>query len=316
MQNLRDNGMSGLTSRMHSKILTTSDGDLITGGRNWEDPYFGIRNSGGRIIDMDVYVNGPAAGEARQYQEMLWNSKHVQELPGGNLNPARRKEIKATLDRFENYFQETGFLRLQKQTDWKTKARPVRSAEFVWDHHFPDGKPTGSGEAILDLLRGAKEEVLWESQYGLPPDELLQELMRTTKTAKVRLLVNGWDANFEQEDWITRPAYELKRKKLLLSGVEIKEASGNKIHSKQMVVDRERSLISSINLDPLSWNTNLEAGVLIEDPTFASLVHERIESRFSIANVSLRNGKPLRQEKCVTLFKKLILSLPAVQRHL
>ncbi|HEY0881262.1 MAG TPA: phospholipase D-like domain-containing protein, partial [Archangium sp.] len=49
------------------------------------------------------------------------------------------------------------------------------------------------------------------------------------------------------------------------------------LHAKVMVVDRQRVLIGSMNLDPRSWNHNTEMGMLIDCPALAGELAKVVE---------------------------------------
>lgn len=95
---------------------------------------------------------------------------------------------------------------------------------------------------------------------------------------------------------------------LLRGGIEIFELEQEILHTKVMLIDGERTVIGSANLDQRSFHRNFEINGIIDNSTFGRQIHVMLEQNFRDSrSISLedheRRGMVSRLlEKMVSLF--------------
>ena len=113
-------------------------------------------------------------------------------------------------------------------------------------------------------IRTAQRELVIANAYFFPGYRFLRDLRRAAlRGVSVRLILQG-----EPDMLIAKLAATMLYDYLLSAGVEIYEYCERPLHGKVAVVDDEWSTVGSSNLDPLSLALNLEANVMIWDPSF------------------------------------------------
>ncbi len=293
-----------LNQRMHNKLLVADNRAAIIGGRNLGDEYLGL-NGSFNFHDLDVLGIGPVARDASAIFDRFWNSDWV--MPVEALQePLTEREVEGLRWQVFGQLQEAEALvgTSLDPVDWQenftvlaTSMSIGRSRTFTdtpdrdaVSHHMPD--------AIRDLLATAKQELLITNAYIIPDDKFLERLAELVRRGvKVRILTNSLATH---DVPAVNSHYKQWREPLLRAGVELYEmrpdaairqeiadrapvASGFMgLHTKAIVVDRERSFIGSMNLDPRSSQINSEMGVVIDSPELAE----------KLAGIMLRDMSP------------------------
>lgn len=123
-------------------------------------------------------------------------------------------------------------------------------------------------------IRSARKSVVIANAYFFPGYLLLRELRRAARRGvEVRLVLQG-----EPDMPIVKTAASLLYEHLQRDGVCIHEYCKRPLHGKVAVVDDEWSTVGSSNLDPLSLSLNLEANLVIRDPSFAAQLRSRLDT--------------------------------------
>lgn len=132
----------------------------------------------------------------------------------------------------------------------------------------------------LKSFASAQRQILVAHAYFLPDRGLVRALRRAARRGvEVKLLLAGRsDVPFAR-----RATLSLHRK-LLAAGVQIFEWTRSVLHAKAALVDRQRFLIGSFNLDPLSLS-NLETLVELCDAHVVASAESWIESHLAEARL-------------------------------
>ncbi|HMS27149.1 MAG TPA: phospholipase D family protein [Burkholderiaceae bacterium] len=288
-----------LNRRMHNKQMVVDNRASIIGGRNLGDEYFGL-NPDFNFHDLDVLGVGPVARQASQVFDRYWNSEWVEDIPKSvtdNANPEElRAEMLSLLHNIENpslrairadrtnwtpAISELNTLLLPGQSVVHTDS-PSRSA--VTKNHMPD--------AIRALMRSAKSELLITNAYIIPDANFMADLRDLgQRGVKVRILTNSLAShdvpavNSHYEKWREpilatgaqlfelRPDAKMRRE---LAEIAPLQAEFVGLHAKAMVIDRQRSFVGSMNLDPRSEILNSEMGIIIDSATLSEKLAERM----------------------------------------
>jgi cardiolipin synthase C len=296
-----------LNRRMHNKQMIVDNRVAIIGGRNIGDEYLGL-NTEFNFHDLDVLGIGPVARQASTVFDRYWNSDWVRALPPyagserGSLTPemialppdaaAAHPTMKAFLADSSGRAHQVE--RLPESVFIGTSAvhtdSPSRAATS--SNHMP--------QAFRALLRSAQREVLITNPYIIPDAVFISDLRELAQRGvKVRILTNSLSSH---DVPAVNAHYERWRKPILETGADLHELRADAaiqtelidtppvrsgfvgLHSKAMVIDRERSFIGSMNLDPRSEVYNSEMGVIIDSPPLAAVLGERMSLDMGATN--------------------------------
>jgi cardiolipin synthase C len=280
-----------LNRRMHNKQFIADNRAAILGGRNIGDEYMGI-NPVFNFHDLDVLGVGPVARQASEVFDRYWNSDWVRRIPGiGGPSPSPfrpsmielpeeaighpvLKSLAARRGQWGNELQSlAGTLSVGRSA---VHADPPSRAETS-HNHMP--------EAFRALMRSARSEVMITNAYIIPDENFMADLRDlATRGVKVRILTNSLASH---DVPAVNAHYEKWRVPILQTGADLHEMRQDAairaqlvdtppvqsgfvgLHTKAMVVDRQRSFIGSMNLDPRSEIFNSEMGVIVESPALA-----------------------------------------------
>ncbi|WNG50432.1 cardiolipin synthase B [Archangium minus] len=138
----------------------------------------------------------------------------------------------------------------------------------------------------LAALKNARSKVVLAHAYFLPDTGFVRALRRAAlRGVEVHLLLAG-----RSDVPFARAATMRLYRTLLRSGVHIHEWTATTLHAKAAVVDGERLLVGSFNLDPLSL-VNLETLVEVEDTAVAAQATRWMERHVS-------GARPVGLEDC------------------
>jgi putative cardiolipin synthase len=287
-----------LNRRMHNKQLIVDNRVAIVGGRNIGDEYMGL-NPEFNFHDLDVLGVGPVARQASAVFDRYWNSGWVRRIPASadsdagvltpemiELPPAAAahpaaRELVAGAHRWTGDLDALpGTLSIGRST---VHTDPPSRAPDAHNHMF---------EAIVALVRSARREVLITNAYIIPDENFVNELRTLTdRGVKVRILTNSLASH---DVPAVNAHYERWREPILRTGTGLHELRADAairaglvdtppvrsrfvgLHTKAMVIDRERSFIGSMNLDPRSEVINSEMGVIVESAPLAQALAERM----------------------------------------
>ncbi len=309
-----------LNRRMHNKQMVADNRAAIIGGRNIGDEYFGL-NDEFNFYDLDVLAVGPAARQASAVFDRYWNSPWVGPVPRGTValppgaasdadarvlaDLARDPRAQAILAGRRSWEPELAGLPASLKPGRSAVHADSPSRAAASRNHVPD--------AFRALLRSAQREVLITNAYIIPDDGLVQDLQSLVQRGvAVRVLTNSLASH---DVAAVNSHYETWRPRLLAAGVALHELRPDAalkpllvdtppvqgrfagLHAKAMVIDRQRSFVGSMNLDPRSEVVNAEMGVIIDSEPLAQALATAMDRDMSGANswqLSLGAGGALR----------------------
>lgn len=159
-------------------------------------------------------------------------------------------------------------------------------------------------EAFLVNMASAAEEILIATPYFVPGPRIIRSLLRAVRRGvRVRLLLPA-RSDVPLVLLLGRSSYAT----LLKGGVEIFELEREILHAKVMLIDGERTVIGSANLDQRSFHRNFEINCLVDNVQFggqirALLLEEINGARPVELDVHERRGLLIRfMERVVRLF--------------
>ena len=297
-----------LNRRMHNKTVIADNGFAIVGGRNIGNRYFGIYAPFVQN-DLDVLVAGPIVASVAGSFDQYWNSDHTfpvalfgrDERPRVPIDETRRflaAAVAAESERLQAFpaAPATWTEFFEKLVDTPAKGR---SRLLVDSPDFGNPAAPRLYADLKALIASARSEVLISSPY-LIPDAGFRELLRqlVARGVRVAIVTNSLATN---NHVIAHTGYEHWRRDILAAGAELYElradaealaeyvtppvtAAALGLHTKAIVVDREKAFIGSPNIDPRSLQVNTEIGVLTEGPELAERLAVLISRDMAPAN--------------------------------
>ncbi|HEY2321925.1 MAG TPA: phosphatidylserine/phosphatidylglycerophosphate/cardiolipin synthase family protein [Thermoanaerobaculia bacterium] len=212
--------------RMHDKLIVVDGKRYITGGRNLDESYFGLSPKI-NYRDIDIYVDGASAADAEQRFEQVWSSRDVANLHGHVTRRAKRDAAEHLGDSLEAMVKSK-FIDLGPARNWSEGALKDGPVRFIAGH--------GIGGEMTPLLTAAKESIVIESPYFIPPqflrDLLLKKLAEGVRITVVTNSVRSTDGLLPQVGYLKY------RGTLAHAGIDFHEYKGpDCLHGKVIIID-------------------------------------------------------------------------------
>lgn len=278
--------MKRLNQRMHNKVLVVDNRATILGGRNIGDEYLGL-NPDFNFHDLDVLGIGPVARQASAVFDAYWNSEWA--LPASALkqdvDPTAHESGRRRLTEAITNLPALERFPVEPQS-WSTQLEALRERMHVGSSKVYSDMPENGqihhqmAEVMYGLTDSAQREVLMVNAYIIPGERALAGLKALKeRDVEIRILTNSLASH---DVPAVNSHYKQSRRRILEVSTALYEQRSDAafqatiadtpptraqfvgLHSKAMVVDRERSYIGSMNFDPRSAEINSEMGVIIE----------------------------------------------------
>ena len=266
-------GFHWFDKRDHRKMTVIDGRQAFLGGFNIGDEYAGLVSSPLNFRDVGFSITGSAVRELERIFSETWRMERDEppRIPAGG--------------------EESG------------TPRPGR-ASIIIVSGGPHHRRSYIRSAFLAATNSASESVLIVTPYFVPGPRIIRSLLRAVRRgARVRILLSA-KSDVPLMRLIGRSYYSA----LLKEGIEICELERELLHAKVMLIDGERTVIGSANLDQRSFHRNFEINGIIDNSAFGRQIARMLEQDFRDSRaVTLedheRRGK-LSQflERMVTLF--------------
>ncbi|MFQ5995648.1 MAG: phosphatidylserine/phosphatidylglycerophosphate/cardiolipin synthase family protein [Acidiferrobacterales bacterium] len=308
--------------RLHDKMIVTDRTHLLLGGRNLENPFFGITKKSYAkklYVDRDAYVRGEAAALAAEYFMELWHSKEVFDVSLGTYDPKSAQQTcdtslddvsyelctelhswtRTNMDRASAAMEsnlaelkQSRFVHLNPGKDWSAGQREDVDVRFLHDPIGRKGIEPGTFETFLDYVNRAERSIAIESPYLILSDNSQEVLRRAIKRGvRVRVLTNSLAST---QNLFAQGGYEGKKADLVQMGLEIWEFKGPKmLHAKSVVIDDEIALVGNFNIDPRSEFYNTELAVVARDQRLARQLRSSMDANLENAWLIGPDAKPI-----------------------
>ncbi|MFM2642987.1 phospholipase D family protein [Vibrio chagasii] len=280
-----------LDHRLHEKYFNVDQQQMILGGRNIGNAYFGYSPKA-NFFDLDVLLQGDILRPFEDNYDALWDSelltpiseqikvKYQRDFPHfiKALNRARDKASEP----------ETAIKRSVQQLTPMDFIDVVATPVFDSTKKINDSQPyfRARVEHFLKEPLNSAESVLISTPYVIPTEGRFKTIEALTdKQINVELVTNSSSSN---DSAFIPASYEVSREQLLDKGVNILEYKDKAMnddhyfhgdtyyHNKTIVVDRKLTYIGSSNFDPRSDFLNIEFGLFVESEEFALQVEHYI----------------------------------------
>lgn len=261
----------GQLRRLHMKLCIV-DGDLgFVGGINLIDDCIDLHHGRSELprLDFAVLARGPVVAPMEQAARAMWSRAWFGRdwrIEARALLQARQpwRELRAAL-------RGLRLTRHRQTAEAPASPRPVQCAFLVRDNLRQ--RRTIERSAI-QAVRNAKRSVWLVTPYFYPGGSFRKALKDAAQRGvEVHLLLQG-KIDYRLAAWAAQALYD----DLLRQGIHIHEYLPAFLHAKVLTVDDAWSTVGSSNFDPLSLLLNLEANLVVSDPTFAGLLRSQLES--------------------------------------
>jgi phosphatidylserine/phosphatidylglycerophosphate/cardiolipin synthase-like enzyme len=301
-----------LNRRMHNKIFIVDDRMAITGGRNYANDYFD-RGEGRNFKDLDVLVIGSVVKEMTDSFTEYWfhplsvstkDMRDVQQIIDKGTYPKYKGKASFKLgDLFDEIEKcEADYSCIEDK--FIKKSYVVNKVDFFADkpgkgERLGKYKVSRSTYELFNLINQAQRSIVMQTPYlvvGRKKTKFFKKLAREKPDLEIFVSSNS----LASADHVHAYAFSYKNKKKYLKKFrwqifELKPVPEDTdkmispvaknhrrddfnvcIHSKAYVIDQEKVLVGSFNLDPRSANLNTEVGLIIYDNNVALAVEESI----------------------------------------
>jgi len=267
-------GLYWFDKRDHRK-MTIVDGTLaLLGGFNIGDEYAGNISDKRSFRDLGFSIRGEAVAELEAVFHATWNGERDE------------KTVQLAADQPRHGGRNSGDAAVNI-----ISGGPRQRRSYI-------------REAFQVNIASAAEEILIATPYFVPGPRIIRSLLRAVRRGvRVRLLLPA-RSDVPLFLLLGRSSYAT----LLRGGVEIFELEREILHAKVMLIDAERTVIGSANLDQRSFHRNFEINCMVDNVQFGgqirALLLEEIDAAHPVElHVHERRGVLIRiMERVVSLF--------------
>ena len=238
-------GMRWFDQRDHRKLVLIDGRIAYLGGLNIGDAYAGLTDEQLRFRDVGLSMGGNAV---TALQELF----------------------------LDNWQMEQGE-RPALPVCYTTQQPDAADTEVTLISGGPHQRRSAIRTAFRVAMASASTELLIANPYFVPGPRILRSLLRAARRGvRVRLLLPARN-DVPIVRVVSRSYYEA----LLKAGIEIYELERQLLHAKLMLIDRERTVIGSANLDQRSFHRNFEINAIIRCSDFGGQVYDLFEQDIS-----------------------------------
>ncbi len=242
-------GVGWFDKRDHRKMAVIDGSLAFLGGFNIGDEYAGVVALLQRFRDVGFSISGNAVQDLVRIFSEAWQMERG-ELPD--------------------------LLRLQLSDKNQPRTAKHGHANVSIVSGGPHHRSSYIRSAYLLSLASASEEIVIATPYFVPGPRIIRSLLRATRRGvRVRLLLPS-RSDVPLVSFLGRSYYGA----LLKQGIEIYELEGEILHAKVMLIDGERTVIGSANLDQRSFHRNFEINGIIDSSAFGGQINSMLEDDF------------------------------------
>jgi len=266
-------GLHWFDKRDHRKMAIIDGREAFLGGFNIGDEYAGLVSSSFTFRDVGFSITGNAVRELERIFAETWQMER-DEPP-----------------------------RVPTDGDGPGAPHPGR-ANVIIVSGGPHHRSSYIRSAFLAAITSASESVLIVTPYFVPGPRIIRSLLRAVRRGvRVRILLSA-KSDVPLMRLVGRSYYTA----LLKEGIEICELEREVLHAKVMLIDGERTVIGSANLDQRSFHRNFEINAIIDNSSFGNQIDRMLEQDFrdsravTLADHERRGKLSQLLEKVVNLF--------------
>ncbi len=248
--------------RLHQKAVLIDTTFAFIGGVNISNHYNDLPTQRA-WLDFAVKVEGSIVHLLEHYFWEVWGDDPI--------NPSLQRCKQPTVsERSERDQPLSGSMRIN---DWIAGKKEITAS-------------------YIDMLRGAKKEILILCSYFLPGTLMRKEIMKAANRGIHIKIVTAGPSDVSLAKHAERWLYDW----MLRNGIEIYEYQPNILHGKIAVSDAAWVTIGSYNINNISAYASLELNLDIKNHAFAVLTQETIEKIIKEECILITQQEHLRQK--------------------
>lgn len=248
--------------RQHRKMVLIDNHISYTGSMNMVDPRFFKQNAKvGQWIDVIARMEGPVTSAMGVVFSCDWEIETGERiLPSPNIN----------------------------------NIIPLEQASGHIIQVIASGPGFQEGiihQVLLTSLYAAREQLVITTPYLVPSDDLLYAICTAAQRGVEVLIILPQENDSVLVGWASRAFFA----ELLEAGVLIYQFKGGLLHTKSILIDRQLSLVGTVNLDMRSLWLNFEITLVIDNKDFGSdlaQLHEDYIAHSSLINTQEWSQRP------------------------
>jgi cardiolipin synthase len=241
-------GLHWFDRRSHRKMTIIDGARAFLGGFNIGDEYSGLAEELRRFHDVGFSIAGSAVSELARLFSETWL------MEGGEALQLPLIDGETDVDTWES---GRGNVAIVSGGPHQTRSA-IRGAFLV-------------------SIASAAEEIVIVTPYFVPGPRMMRSLLRAARRGvRVRLLLPA-RSDVPLVQLLGRSYYG----PLLKNGIEISELGREILHAKVMLIDGERTVVGSANLDQRSFHRNFEINLIIDDAAFSGQVETMLRNDFA-----------------------------------
>jgi len=301
--------VNSLGKRMHNKSLIVDGSVAIIGGRNIGDVYFAATDET-LFLDYDIISIGKVVPEISKSFDIYWNSE--QSIPSSNVLEKSHYEVvdNSMYDGIKNElntFMTTAFGMALQHSEFKQKINTNKllftvadKTNFYYDDpskvaRHRDDNALHITQQVSEDLKHVDTHLTIISPYFIPSDSMMKRMSELReKGAKITIVTNSLASTDVSPVYA---GYQGYIKELLAMGVNLYElkpyslhtlakAKGKfwkkiptlSLHTKMMLLDNDRLVVGSANIDPRSEKLNTELLMMITSKTLTKSQQKVIDT--------------------------------------
>lgn len=277
----------GQLRRQHMKLCVVDHEVGFIGGINVIDDRLDIHHGLSALprLDFAAQARGPVVLPMAQAVRALWFR--------AALGGAWRQEAQALLlsprplHRLQQTLRQVRMPRRDRRVPSLSTLPPMRAALVLRDNLR---QRRTIERSYIAAIEAAQRRVWVVSPYFYPGQEFRRALRQAAQRGvDVRLLLQG-KLDYRFAGLAARVLYH----ELLHQGVQVYEYTPAFLHAKVALVDEDWATVGSSNIDPLSLLLNLEANLIVREPTFVDRLAGELDiawsasERIGLANTPMR----------------------------
>jgi len=289
-----------LGKRMHNKALIADGSAAIIGGRNIGDVYYAA-NSKTLFLDYDILAIGKVVPDIYRSFDLYWNSKEAvpsNDILADNLNTKKYYHVEKQHTEAVKEFLHSPAGKAMSHSRFlndisEKRVRMVVSGRTDFYYDYPEKVNTDTNDnrthisaQVSEDLKHVTHDLIIVSPYFIPGQEMMEKLHSLRKkNIKVTIVTNSLAST---DVFPVYSGYKWYIKDLLQMGIELYELKPqslnlyfkkNKIdkhlhtslHTKMMLLDSNRLVVGSANVDPRSDKLNTETLMIISSKKLAKV---------------------------------------------
>lgn len=330
----------GQNHRSHAKFMVVDDSSYISGGRNIADEYFGMHD-GPNFVDRDVMVKGASAKQAAGYFNELWDAQLTGDPRGKSkfvpwAQSCGKDESKRVAAAKKFLGNAQGILKAIPQRTCGRVNFLMDAPDFL-SMKYDGGRERGQStpfmselrmrrkrvtKAMMTMLRGTKQSLDMENWVYMPEYSMHREIKNLRKrNVDINVITNEdmdgpgiikhaeeyLNSKFARKDTVgSQTVIQISRFGSLTNNYALSPKGATyRLHGKVYVRDNSDSIVSSYNIDPRSYHTNIESAVVVEDcSSFAADVKSGMKDLVRTHVNDINSGK-LPKPKAKGLFTRI-----------